>query len=159
MNKLKIILIASIVGIIILLFIFLMFLTNLQPNTKRQPPVSVTPTAIPLSEDELFIVSILPTDRNAVYTPAQPLQITFTQEVPPQNLKYTTLPQTQILIVKGEKPKTLIFAPRTFWQNGNTTITFLDSTQSNMGNVLKNPQTYTLKTAIPTIPEGLEGGY
>ncbi|HMS22269.1 MAG TPA: hypothetical protein PKA38_00745 [Candidatus Levybacteria bacterium] len=157
MNKLKIIIIAIITVIIFLIF-FLAILSSNRRGSTPLPNALPTPTPLRFSEKELYITSIAPKNNLQPYLPAQPLQITFTQEVAVEKLLYTIFPPTEVLIVKSAIPKTLILAPKTFWANGETTITILPTTVSINGNTLKNPQTYKINVAIPTIPD-IEGAY
>ncbi len=157
MNKLKIIIIAIITVIIFLIF-FLAILSSNRRGSTPLPNTLPTPTPVQFSEKELYITSIVPKDTLQSYLPAQPLQITFTQEVTAEKLLYTILPPAEVLVVKSATPKTLILAPKTFWANGETTITILPATVSINGNILKNPQTYKINIAIPTIPD-IEGAY
>ncbi|MBP6913109.1 MAG: hypothetical protein KBC00_00675 [Candidatus Levybacteria bacterium] len=156
MNKVKIIIIASVTGLIFIVFILTLLFTG--GRVSAPPSIPNTPTPAQFSEKELYITSISPRDTALSYLPAQPIEITFTQEVATNSLNYTISPPTEVIVVKGTAPNTLIFAPKTFWENGEVIISFLSTTTSTSGGSLKNPQTYKIKVAIPTIPD-LEGAY
>lgn len=157
MNKLKLIIIGVITGIILLLFLLL---SLFNPNEKITPKTAApSPTLIQYNQSELFITSILPTDTSKTYLPGQPILISFTQEVQRNDLKLDVMPKTDVLINFGAEPNTLIISPLTVWQNGITQITILPQTVSTASHFLKNAQTYILKTAIPTLPEGSAEAY
>lgn len=157
MNKLKLIIIGVITGIILLLFLLL---SLFNPNEKITPKTAApSPTLIQYNQSELFITSILPTDTSKTYLPGQPILISFTQEVQRNDLRLEITPNTEVLINFGESPNALIVSPLTVWQNGETRITILPQTVSSTANLLKNTQTYILKTAIPTLPEDSADAY
>lgn len=157
MNKIKMLIIAGIVGAVIIIFIFVSLILGRTPTPSQT--VIVSPTPVQFSESELSITSIIPLDTKKSYLPPQPIQISFTQEVLPTSLKYTITPQTDVLVVKGSTPNSLILAPKTMWQSGITTITILGDTTSKKGLLLKNPQSYILHTAIPTMYIPNQGAY
>lgn len=157
MNKLKLIIIGIVTGIIILIFLIISILTS---QTKTPPPQPViSPTVVQFNTDELFITNILPINTDASFLPGQPIQITFTQEVDRKGLKFEITPTVEVLINYADLPNTLVISPKTVWVLGETNITILPQTVSTTGNVLKNAQTYRIKTAIPTLPEGSYEAY
>lgn len=157
MNKLKLIIIGIITGIVILIFFIISLLGpgKQTPNKTNIP----SPTLIPFNSSELFITSIEPLDTSKTYLPGQPILISFTQEVQRKDLKFDIIPKTDVLVNFGTIPNTLIVSPLTVWQNGTTQITILPQTVSTTSHFLKNTQTYILKTAIPTLPEGSAEAY
>lgn len=156
MNKIKIILIAGIIGFIVIVFIVLSFLGS---GSQQKPPTSqTTPTPQTFPSTALYISSITPADTSQAYLPVQPIQINFTQPINKNSLKYSVTPATESFVVSGQTANSLIIVPTTFWNGPRITITILGETISSTGNDLKNPQTYILNLAIPTIPQ-LEGAY
>lgn len=157
MNKLKLIIIGIVTGVILLIF-FIISLLNPSKQTPNKTNIP-SPTLIPFNSSELFITSIEPLDTSKTYLPGQPILISFTQEVQRNDLKLDVMPKTDVLINFGAEPNTLIISPLTVWQNGITQITILPQTVSTASHFLKNAQTYILKTAIPTLPEGSAEAY
>lgn len=158
-NKLKILIIIGIAVLVIIVFIAVSLIGGLgrgpQPPEKTSFP---TPTAA-FIEGELYIAKIMPVDTTKIYTPAQPIEVSFTQGVDKLGLKYETHPATETFVVDSPIPNSLIIVPTTVWKIGVTSITILDNTTSAEGRKLKNPQTYILNTAVPTVPPNLEGNY
>lgn len=161
MNRLKVLIIFGVTVIIALLF-FIVSTTLKQPGTPETGGEDLLPTpesSGQINKKDLYIVSIIPADTAQTYFPVQPIQITFTQPVSPSDLKYQVSPSSESFVVLGNTPNSLIISPTTFWNNGSTTITIMETTISGVGLKLKNPKTYILKTAAPTIPPNLEGAY
>lgn len=158
MNKIKLIIIFGITAIIVVLFftISLMLGRGKAPEKQNGTPM---PTIEQINTSELYITSIIPADTTNIYLPVQPVQITFTQSISPDSLKYQAIPTSNSFVTQGKTPNSLIISPTTFWVNGTTTITIFKTTTSAGGLGLKNPQSYILKTAAPTIPPNLEGAY
>lgn len=157
MNKVKIFIIGSIVIFILIVF-FILSLLN-RRGTITPPITTITPTPIQFDQSQLFITSIIPADTTTTYLPAQPIEITFTQAVEKGSLRYSVTPPTEVLVNIGSSVNSLIISPLTVWARGETSISILSQTISASGNILKNPQNYILKTAIPTLPQHLEGAY
>lgn len=156
-NSLKILIITGTVILVVVIFIVVSLL-----NPKKNPPPSQTNTPTPTPEfvqGELYTVKITPIDTTKTYTPAQPIEITFTQDVDKLALKYEITPAANTFVVASQNPNSLIIVPTTVWSTGSTSITILEDTTSTGGRKLKNPQTYILNAAIPTIPQDLEGNY
>lgn len=161
MNKLKLLAITGITGIIIILF-FTISLFLGKAGTPEKQGNTPLPTAAPTQQinvNDLYVVGIIPEDTTKTYLPVQPIQVTFTQAVSPSSLKYQVLPSSESFVTQGKTPNSLIISPTSFWNNGATTITILDTTMSDKGLGLKNPQSYVLKTDAPAIPANLQGGY
>lgn len=156
MNKIKLVIIGVVIIIIVIVFIFVS-LINTRPDSTPLPQ-NTPPTPQALSSKELSIVSISPADKSATYLPAQPIEIVFTQPISKTAISYTATPPTETFVSMGQKPNSLIISPTTIWTTGNTTISIKNAV-SDMGNTLTNPQEYILRTAIPTIPDNLEGAY
>lgn len=159
MNRFKLILIFGITGIIIILFFSISFFLGKTPVSQEQNNNLTTPTQIPFNTNGLYITSIIPENTTQTYIPVQPVQITFTKPVSISSLKYQITPDSKTYVTEGKTPNSLVISPSTFWGNGKTTITILSTTTSSSGLKLKNPQSYVLKTAAPTIPANLEGAY
>lgn len=160
MNRVKLFIIAGIVGVIIIIFIIIFLLGESRPPTPTTtiPNVNPTITAPVFDTTQLYITSITPLNTNSSYLPVQPVQINFTQSVSKTGFKYAVTPITDTIVTAEENQRSIIIAPKTIWSDGITTITIESTTISSTGNVLKNPQVYRLNTAIPTIPD-LQGAY
>lgn len=155
-NKLKILIIAGVIILLVIIFVIIS-LFGKGPVTPRDQTALPTP-ASEFIEGELYITSIKPLDSTQTYSPAQPVEITFTQTLDKLALRYEVTPTTETFVVNSPNPQSLIIVPTTMWSNGATTITILENSTSTEGKTLKNPQSYILNTAIPTIPD-LEGAY
>lgn len=162
MNKAKLFIIGGIVVVIIIIFVIVSFFNVKSPFTPTPtvplPSVNPSVTQPVFDTSEQYITSITPLDTNVSYLPVQPVQINFTQPVSITTLRYTISPSTESFVTVGENPNHAIIAPKTFWPNGIITITISGTTLSSSGKALKNPQSYKLNIAIPTIPD-IEGDY
>lgn len=157
MNRVKIIIIVVVVVLILILFFVFSLLTR--QNKPLAPNQTITPTSVQFDQTKLFITSIQPTDRTSTYSPAQPIEVTFTQPVEETSIRYKITPSTEVLINPGASGNSIIISPLTVWTIGETTISILPQTLSTSGNPLQNPQEYLLKAAIPTLPEHSDEAY
>lgn len=156
MSRIKLIVIGLIVSIIFFIFIIVSFLF---PTTPSNPnPTTPAPTSNEFKPGELSIISIDPKDTSKTFLPIQPIEITFTMPVSKNSILYTTEPLTDSFVSEGNKDNSLIISPTTIWSSGVTQINITGAI-STSGENLINPQRYILKTAIPTIPDNLEGAY
>ncbi len=158
MNRTKIIIIGLAISIILFIFIIVSFFNNpaINPNNSTDLP---QPTSTEFKQGELYITSINPQDTSITYLPAQPIEITFTMPVSPSSITYTTNPITETFTTTGSTPNSITVSPKTIWTVGATQINITSAVSASNRKLLLNPQRYILKTAIPTIPNTLEGAY
>lgn len=166
-NKIKpiyllILLVVTVVPLVLLLFSLL--------KSPNQLPSKVIPTTIPSKiptpiptlppgVSELRIIRSAPIQNiNVFYLPIQSVELTFTDTVTPQDIKYKIDPHVETTVRQGSIPNALIVRPATKWDDGETTITILTTTSSQSGAKMATPYVYTMRSTIPPAPEG-EGNY
>lgn len=156
MKQLKFFIIGGGIFVILMVVIFIFFF---RPEVPLEEEPFISPTPAQYDTSQLFITLIQPRDTTQIYLPAQPIEVFFTQPVDEDSLQITVSPPAEILVNKGSTPNSLIISPLTLWENGLTSLAFSGDTRSKNGNLLQNPQTYLLHTAVPTLPQHSEDAY
>ena len=145
---------------VILLLIGLSVSRPQQKQPTPTPPIkNVSPTATtgPSNQDvqnTLFVVRAAPLQAlDLFYLPVQPIELTFTSPISPENLKYTVSPFVETKTKQGTMSTSVIVYPAGNWKSGLTTVTIGSGTKSSSGSPLSQDFIYYLNTSLPrTIP-------
>lgn len=118
-----------------------------------QPTITLVPTAT-VAPSQLAVLSSLP-DQNqkTPYLPIQKITLVFSDTIKPELLKYEVSPKTELEILQGDTPQTLLILPKSKWPLGVNTITLLQATRSTQGKPLFAPFLYRLVIDIPQGPD------
>ena len=124
---------------------------NIMPTPVVRPVTS--PSPLPPGVKTMQIIRAAPFSREDIfYLPIQPVELTFTDDVSPTDLKYTINPKVETLVEQGSIPTSIIISPVKSWVDGTTKITILSSTVSRNKTILNVPFIYELRTSLPPAP-------
>lgn len=122
------------------------------------PTISPAPT-LPPGTKTMKVFGSTPLQREDInYLPIQPIEITFTDSVAPESVKYTIDPYVEAVLEQGSISSAVIISPVASWKDGLTIITILNSTVSKNGARLSTPYIYEVRSSLPPEPEG-DGNY
>jgi len=167
-NKIKpvylLILLVVIVIPVVLLLLSLFRSSAPRLPTSITPPITPIPSQTPVPTlapgvPDLKIIRAAPIQNPQIaYLPIQAIELTFTNSIPPEELKYTVEPHVETTIRQGSISNALIIRPAVKWQDGETIVTILTSTVTSDGARLLTPYVYRMISSIPPAPVG-EGNY
>ena len=152
--------------LILLIFIIIpliVLLLSFSRKSEREEIIVPTPTpsitgpvptlTLPPGVKTMEIIRSAPFPREDIfYLPIQPVELTFTDAVSPESLRYNVEPSIETKVEQGSIPNALIISPLKWWEDGTTKITVLSTTTSNSGAVLASPFTYDLRVSLPPAP-------
>ncbi len=123
------------------------------PQPTLTPAATVSPT-IPPGVKTMSTIRAAPFSREDIfYLPNQPVELTFTEALLPQSVKYTAEPNVETKIEQGSIPNAIIISPVRWWEDGTTKITVLPETISQNGAILGTPFIYELRVSLPPAPD------
>lgn len=119
----------GIVGFIIFVLVFAVFLYVLFPGNTNTMPNTPTPS---VSGSSLELLNILPVeDISKTYLPVNQVDFTFNQPMNSQTFYIEVTPFVETYISqRPSDPNTLILSPKVIWKEGVTTIKVLSTTKS-----------------------------
>lgn len=127
-----------------------------QSQTTPTQDASLPPSGIPVEKVLKVINSSPPKSENIIYSPLQPIEISFNNEVDASRIIYKVEPPTEVIVKKGTYANKIFIYPTTSWKDGTTTISIEPGTSAVDGSLLYARYQYTIITITPTDPPLLE---
>lgn len=167
-KKIKPIYLLILLILIVVPLVFLLLSLFIKPSPRKTPSeapiVTITPLPTPIPTlppgvNELQIIRAAPIQSSQLaYLPVQSIELTFSDPILPEELKYNVEPFVETTVRQGSIPNALIIRPRSKWEDGETVVTILTTTTTKSGAKLLSSYIYRMISAIPPAPEG-EGNY